>query len=116
MRIDIEMFKEPATKIDANILSRFVDPINVAKQNVVNKGTIDNFWSNYEVYGSESAAINQLDAIYGNFVNSNGLYSNREANPLLVFTSSGLGTHPPAGNFFCWHCCDRCRVEDLVNC
>jgi hypothetical protein len=94
-----EMFKEPATKIDANILSRFVDPINVAKQNVVNKGTIDNFWSNYEVYGSESAAINQLDAIYGNFVNSNGLYSNREANPLLVFTSSGLGTHPPAGNF-----------------
>merc|ERR1711965_1099583 len=92
------MFKDPATKVDANILSKFVDPINEAKQNVVNKGTIDNFRKNYEVYGSESSAITQLDDIYGDFVDNNGLYSDREANPVLSFTGSSIGlvVHPPA--------------------
>lgn len=95
------MFKDPATKVDANILSKFVDPINEAKQNVVNKGTIDNFWKNYEVYGSESSAITQLDDIYGDFVDNNGLYSDREANPVLSFTGSSIGlvVHPPAASF-----------------
>ena len=43
-----EMFKKPAEKVDANCLSRFIDPINAAKQVVINTGTADNFWSNYE--------------------------------------------------------------------
>ena len=92
-----EMFKQPASKIDANILSRFVDPINGAKQNVVNTGTAANFLNNYEFYSSESDAINKLNSIYGDFTDPDGLYSYREAAPVIGFT--GLGTHPPAGNF-----------------
>ena len=49
-----EMFKQPATKVDANLLSRFVDPINAAKQVVINTGSGNNFWSNYELHASES--------------------------------------------------------------
>ena len=92
-----EMFKQPAEKIDSNLLSRFVDPINAAKQIVVDTGTPANFQNNYEVYSSELDAINKLNTIYGDYINPDGLYSFREAAPVLGFT--GLGTHPPAGNF-----------------
>ncbi len=91
------LFKDPATKVDANILSRFVDPINAAKQVVVNTGTASNFQSNYEIYASESAAISKLNTIYGDFTDADGLYSFREAAPVLGFT--GVGTLPIAGNF-----------------
>jgi len=92
-----EMFKQPAEKVDSNLLSRFVDPINAAKQVVVDTGTPANFQNNYEVYSSELDAINKLNTIYGDYINPDGLYSFREAAPVLGFT--GLGTHPPAGNF-----------------
>ncbi len=92
-----EMFKGPAAKIDNNILVRFVDLINDAKQIVVNTGTAANFQNNYEIYSSESDAINKLNSIYGDFTDPDGLYSFREAAPVIGFT--GLGTHPPAGNF-----------------
>ena len=92
-----EMFEKPAEKVDANVLSKFVDPINAAKQVVVNTGTAANFQNNYEIYASESAAISKLNTIYGDFTDDDGLYSFREAAPVLGFT--GLGTHPPAGSF-----------------
>ena len=92
-----EMFKQPAEKVDANCLSRFIDPINAAKQVVINTGTGNNFWSNYELHSSSGAAINKLNSIYGNYTDADGLYSSREAAPALEFT--GLGTLPIAGNF-----------------
>ena len=91
------MFEKPAEKVDANLLSKFVDPINAAKQTVVNTGTAANFQNNYEIYNNESTAINKLNTIYGDFLDADGLYSFREAAPVLGFT--GLGTHPPAASY-----------------
>ena len=92
-----EMFKQPATKVDANVLSRFVDPINAAKQVIVNTGTSANFFSNYEIYGSESAAIDKINLIYGVATDPTGVYSSVQAPAVLGFT--GVGTLPIAANF-----------------
>ena len=69
-----EMFKTPATKTDSKILSKYVDPINAAKQEVVNTGTLQNFFNNNEVYSTGSAAISKLDA----WVNSESVFLIKE--------------------------------------
>ena len=98
------MFKTPATNTDSKILSKYVDPINAAKQEVVNTGTPQNFLNNNEVYSSGSAAISKLDSIYGDpldVTTGDGLYSERFTHTVFGFTGNNLGPdpHPPSGNF-----------------
>ncbi len=102
-----EMFKTPATKTDSKILSKYVDPINAAKQEVVNTGTLQNFFNNNEVYSTGSAAISKLDSIYGDpldVTTGDGLYSERFTHSVFGFTGTpasppNIPAHPPAGNF-----------------
>tara|TARA_Y100000033_G_scaffold13078_1_gene12086 strand:- start:453 stop:1598 length:1146 start_codon:yes stop_codon:yes gene_type:complete len=99
-----EMFKTPATNTDSKILSKYVDPINAAKQEVVNTGTSQNFFNNNEVYATGSAAISKLDSIYGDpldITTGDGLYSERDTHTVFGFTGNNLGPdpHPPSGNF-----------------
>ena len=95
-----EMFRGPAEKMDKNILSKFVDPINVLKQDIVNVGTESLFFANKAVFNSETDANNAVETTFGSHSANDGVISDREALAYLTFTAgfdpiSGLPT-PPA--------------------
>lgn len=101
-----ELFRSPAEKIDKNILSKFVDPINAAKQIIVNNGGKSVWSANEQVYPSTSAAISALNTLYGEITDQDGVYSDRQVLTVLNFNgtpASGIGTlatpaNPPAGS------------------
>lgn len=101
-----ELFRSPAEKIDKNILSKFVDPINAAKQIIVNNGGKSVWSANEQVYSSTSAAISALNTLYGEITDQDGVYSDRQVLTVLNFNgtpASGIGTlatpaNPPAGS------------------
>lgn len=101
-----ELFRAPAEKIDKNILSKFVDPINAAKQIIVNNGGKSVWSANEQVYSSTSAAISALNTLYGEITDQDGVYSDRQVLTVLNFNgtpASGIGTlatpaNPPAGS------------------
>jgi len=101
-----ELFRVPAEKIDKNILSKFVDPINAAKQIIVNNGGKSVWSANEQVYSSTSLAISALNTLYGEITDQDGVYSDRQVLTVLNFngTAGGvIGTvtnpaNPPAGS------------------
>tara|TARA_R110002020_G_scaffold9710_1_gene38053 strand:- start:80 stop:1249 length:1170 start_codon:yes stop_codon:yes gene_type:complete len=101
-----ELFRSPAEKIDKNILSKFVDPINAAKQIIVNNGDKSVWSANEQVYSSTSLAISALNTLYGEITDQDGVYSDRQVLTVLNFNgtpASGIGTlatpaNPPAGS------------------
>ena len=96
-----EMFRGPSEKMDKNILSKFVDPINVLKQDIVNVGTANLFFESADVnvFNTEADANNALVANYGSHSANDGVFSERETLAYLTFTGNGLSgaaAHPPA--------------------
>ena len=83
-----ELFRAPAEKIDKNILSKFVDPINAAKQIIVNNGGKSVWSANEQVYSSTSAAISALNTLYGEITDQDGVYSGRQVLTVLNFNGT----------------------------
>ena len=89
------LFLEPCVKIDKNILSKFVDPINNLKGDIVNNGDKSVWVANEILYSSSSDAITALTSLYGTQAPEDGLLSKREVITVLNFAGTPQVGTPP---------------------
>jgi hypothetical protein len=80
------LFKDPSKKIDGNCLNIFVDPINLKKSQIEEKGDFGVFVGAPQYHSSESAAFSALETVYGSHTATSGVYSSRQAVVRLTFT------------------------------
>jgi len=90
------LFLDPCVKIDKNILSKFVDPINALKAEIVDNGKKSVWTANQKLYSSSSDAITALTSLYGNQAPQDGLLSKREVITVLNYPGTPASGVPPA--------------------